>query len=299
MSWMKICLTAMVWGISWPRLVWGGSCAQLHNCYGHGKCQRDGICECYDGWGSSSDSSTMKAIDCSLRVCPSDTAWADLIHSDGTAHNLAECSNAGICNRRTGQCECFKGYSGKACQRKGCWNDCSGHGRCVSKQQAARMSSAYPVGQITSYGERRQSTNETVWDAQKEFVCVCDSSWAVGIEFGQRLESEWFGPDCSLRHCPSADNPVTRKDETICRNQTLTFTPEEGAICQVDCAGQGICDFQTGTCQCFPGFIGSDCGRRADYEEVQVVVDDGADDDYVPYVYVTDDDHPLTNTIIK
>ena len=30
---------------------------------------------------------------------------------------MAECSNAGLCNRDTGKCECFDGYTGLACQR--------------------------------------------------------------------------------------------------------------------------------------------------------------------------------------
>jgi len=38
-----------------------------------------------------------------------------------TAHALAECSNAGICNRGTGKCECFDGFEGDACQRSAWW----------------------------------------------------------------------------------------------------------------------------------------------------------------------------------
>lgn len=76
-------------------------------------------------------------------------------------------------------------------------------------------------------------------------------AWSVGLNKGERQESEWFGPDCSLRHCPSADNPRTRIDETDCSqrvnvdNQTFTTLNynralgSNGNICQVDCANQG------------------------------------------------------------
>ena len=53
------------------------------------------------------------------------------------------------------------------------------------------------------------------------YGCVCDSSWEVGLGAGQTQEPEWFGPDCSLRHCPSGDDPTTtEEDETDCSNAT-------------------------------------------------------------------------------
>ena len=49
--------------------------------------------------------------------CTADAAWTDVPTAADTAHATAECSNAGICNRNTGQCECFAGFEGDACQR--------------------------------------------------------------------------------------------------------------------------------------------------------------------------------------
>jgi len=51
------------------------------------------------------------------------------------------------------------------------------------------------------------------WDHDVTHKCVCDSSWPVGLDAGQRQLSEWFGPDCSLRRCPSGDDPYTSIDE--------------------------------------------------------------------------------------
>jgi hypothetical protein len=46
-----------------------------------------------------------------------DTAGNIAINS---AHAYAECSNKGLCDRNTGQCECLPGYDGHACQRASC-----------------------------------------------------------------------------------------------------------------------------------------------------------------------------------
>eukprot|EP01040_Poterioochromonas_malhamensis_P017625 gene17625-20314_t len=98
-----------------------------NNCSGHGTCMTDDVCKCYDNWGVglSHDSG-----DCSDRVCPYELAWVDNPDKTGDFHRYAECSNRGLCNRESGECQCFDGYEGKACQRTTCPNDCSGHGTC-------------------------------------------------------------------------------------------------------------------------------------------------------------------------
>lgn len=47
-------------------------------------------------------------------------AWVDIPTSSTVAHALAECSNQGSCDRVTGECLCYPGFEGDACQRCTC-----------------------------------------------------------------------------------------------------------------------------------------------------------------------------------
>ena len=129
-----------------------GDCSMLNFCNGHGTCiNSTSTCACYDGWGASTDITFYRAPDCSLRTCPSDRAWADVPTSATVAHSMVECSNRGTCDKTTGICKCFAGFTGVACQRNVCPNDCSGHGVCLSMRQLARSDSALPLGPNTFY----------------------------------------------------------------------------------------------------------------------------------------------------
>lgn len=54
---------------------------------------------------------------CTLGTCPYGTSWADKTTAIDTAHADAECSGAGICDSSKGECRCFDGFTGHACQR--------------------------------------------------------------------------------------------------------------------------------------------------------------------------------------
>lgn len=249
-----------------PAGVSAGACSALGDCNSHGICvAANETCQCYDGWGSESDVSHYKQADCSQRVCPSDKAWFDVPTAATTAHAVAECSNAGVCIRSTGKCDCFDGYDGDACQRLACPNDCSGHGKCVSISTYQTEQNAMPAQPNSfSYGG---SEATTTWDENKIYACVCDSSWAVGLADDETQLAEWFGTDCSKRRCPSGDDPMTTADETDCEDKKDNGATDDatatggdaGNLCHVECANRGICDYDTGKCKCFPGFYGLAC----------------------------------------
>lgn len=101
-----------------------------------------------------------------------------------SAHEYAECSNAGICNRKTGICDCFEGFEGAGCQRMKCpkgidGNDCSGHGICQSLNRIARKNFE------SKYG---------LWSKDIIQGCICDAGF--------------YGFDCSFRTCKHGLDPL-------------------------------------------------------------------------------------------
>jgi hypothetical protein len=127
-------------------------CVMQNNCNGHGVClQVTSTCACFPGYGADTDVTFYRAPDCSMRTCPAGKAWADVPSNENTAHQLTECSNRGTCNRLTGECMCFDGFTGAACNRNRCPNDCSGHGQCISIKRMAQMSNALPLAPNTYY----------------------------------------------------------------------------------------------------------------------------------------------------
>jgi hypothetical protein len=141
-----------------------------------------------------------------LGECPYGTAWADTPIYTDTAHQSAECSNYGICDRSTGKCQCFNKFSGPACERGNwsvllyilsqlktlrknsfliarCPNDCTGHGICSTINEATYfMGSDYDSRKL--YGGDGYGPSYSNWDSQSITICEC--------------EDGYFGPDCSL-----------------------------------------------------------------------------------------------------
>jgi hypothetical protein len=126
-----------------------GSCVELSNCNGHGQCTLYNKCICNEGWGATDDITGYRAPDCSAKVCPHGVSWGDMPLTTGEVHRDAECSDRGICNRVSGTCTCEKGFEGKACQRRGCFNDCSGHGQCMTMERLAKQRTAQPLSKTT------------------------------------------------------------------------------------------------------------------------------------------------------
>merc|ERR1719506_2992242 len=96
-----------------------------------------------------------------------------------------ECSNKGICDRKSGTCDCFDGYEGTACVRASCPNDCSGHGTCETIKELAEMkgydstagdvATTTPVGNVMDFDTAiEESYAYDLWDQDKTMGCKCD-----------------------------------------------------------------------------------------------------------------------------
>ncbi|ETW07562.1 hypothetical protein H310_02049 [Aphanomyces invadans] len=174
------------------------SCANM--CSGHGTCGMSNKCTCDAQWNV--------VPDCSRHVCPSGVAWVDKASAPNGAHaTVMECSNRGICDYSKGSCICAEGYTGDACQRMRCPNDCSGRGQCLTLSTLARL-----------YGPQTPATGlgpiYTNWEKDSIMSCYCDMGFT--------------GPDCSMRMCPKNDDPLTTSQ--VYRSIALTVSASSLAL---------------------------------------------------------------------
>lgn len=176
-----------------------------NSCSGHGTCMTDDVCECYDNWGSglSHDSG-----DCSDRICAFEIAWVDSPDIKGRHHKYLECAGKGICDRTSGECNCFNGFEGKACARAACPNDCSGHGVCefIEDLPFGATWNDYDDPFNNTFGTQPLFSDDAVtftyplWDKTKSTKCVCDATYG--------------DLDCSKRLCPYGTDVLDTKDDT-------------------------------------------------------------------------------------
>merc|ERR1712159_785214 len=191
----------------------GGAASAVcpNQCSGHGTCGADDVCTCYQNWGMADE----EGGDCSEMNCPYEFAWVDTPDNTGRFHKYMECSGKGLCDRSTGECECFEGYTGKGCQRMTCPNDCSGHGTCEYIEELSfgsvpgqywggyrahhvtHKTVAYGYDGIYTTAKTFSANAAELWDNHKSMACVCDAGW--------------IDVDCSRRMCPKANDVMDER----------------------------------------------------------------------------------------
>jgi hypothetical protein len=178
----------------------GSASARCDNsCSGHGTCNFDEVCECFDNWGIGMG---LESGDCSERICPFELAWVDTPDEHGNTHKYAECAGKGICDRDSGECECFEGYEGKGCQRSSCPSLCSGHGTCEYIEDLTYSGEILDVdGDLNVWNDARESFAYRGWDKHKVRGCVCDAQYA--------------DVDCSKRMCPYGTDVLDTRDNLV------------------------------------------------------------------------------------
>jgi len=149
-----------------------------------------------------------------------------------TAHQFIECSARGTCDTGSGRCSCFEGFSGDACQRATCPNQCSGHGVCQSLQRF-----------VKDIGEPG-IMYENAWDSNNVMSCLCDAGYR--------------GPDCSFTECPSGGDPMGGPNGFGVNDQADMTDAR-------DCSGRGTCDYSSGSCLCYSGYHGERCESQTTF----------------------------------
>jgi len=176
----------------------------------------------------SADSNTADPTDGSHAL----TAATITVAQNNEGHFYRECSNKGICDRKSGECDCFDGYTGSACQRTTCPNDCSGHGTCeYMRELADGKRIAAPDAPAPTIGNRMMACTTLIADTDNDGDMdivrndgTCGwiegdaddnhgtqySLWDEESQMGCRCDAGYSGPDCSSKKCPLGDDPLTR-----------------------------------------------------------------------------------------
>jgi hypothetical protein len=211
----------------------GYAAAECPNaCSGHGTCGAKDSCSCYQNYQGN---------DCSERTCYFGIAHVDSpkgdLNADGLVsgplttvvtgsevypwgtteqypnananegHFYMECSNKGICDRKSGTCDCFDGYTGTACARAACPNDCSGHGTCESIKELAEMRSFDTNAHHASATRAANSNNGQDYNAAIEESYSYDL-WDSDKTMGCKCDPVYYGADCSLKKCKYGVDPL-------------------------------------------------------------------------------------------
>merc|ERR1719261_956461 len=166
-----------------------------------------------------------------------------------TAHYYMECGNKGICDRKTGECECFEGYEGAGCKRASCPNDCNGHGTCEHIKTLA----AWDYDNMYD-----------LWDAEMTMGCSCDPGY--------------YGADCSFRYCKMGIDPLYVDDASTARVETTDFTLTGVGSHALDSKIEGTYAIK------FYDVFGEDYKT----DPILVSIDDGVEDPTLEAGYVAD-----------
>ena len=195
--------------------------------YDTSKVKKDS-CTCFVKTEGGKRVYAFTGADCSLMTCPYGQSWDAAPHASNQHTIMRECADRGLCNRKTGTCECFSGYEGKGCRRTTCPNDCSDHGVCKTSHEITKLLSENSAWATFSEFDYTTIKYDVAWDASSIRGCECDAGFR--------------GPDCSIKEAPSLADPMGGPGS------------ESGRVC----SGRGHGD-ENGECTCFSGFFGNAC----------------------------------------
>jgi len=98
--------------------------------------------------------------------------------------------------------------------------ECNGHGQCLPMQDLAHY--AFVNGVPTDYTYGATPNDPKTWDYDVVHGCLCDKGWE--------------GSDCSMRSCPTGDNPDSPGLREIHRFSCNRIKDKEAQFYNVDTA---------------------------------------------------------------
>ena len=229
------------------------------------------------------DPTNVSTGDCAFRICPFAVPRA-AAGNTSLFRYPRECGSAGVCDRSTGECMCFTGYTGKGCGRITC--PTSGH---VPRAETILREFISPIPESMTH----LSPGEADWLSQESDVDVATRTEALLEALIQEAEEEedreQFG---ELDYIIFEEE----EEEIVPDVRTEPSVSVEDTGPGDECSGHGTCEYirelrndlgddlkltggkpttdqyqhrnlqgksQSRGCRCDPGWKGVDCGRRA------------------------------------
>jgi len=228
-------------------------------CSSHGTCDyTNGKCSCFNGY---------HGFACQNKECPT---------KDGRICNLQGlCHTADVSEDKQGSCECKFPWYGEACQYK----------RCPTSDARPAI---VPWGMASS----EHTHYQVVKDAVPVWGYECDGHGACNADTGKcTCEHLWYGESCHMKLCPLV-NGKTCNQQGYCRTTDQSDDNVGTCVCtwpyfghdcgkkhcpasssnsdfswhgvhrQQECDGHGLCNYDTGRCNCDHGYGGLDCSMK-------------------------------------
>merc|ERR1711871_1749799 len=210
---------------------------------------------------------TVNELDSEYQRLGKDFAAGDAVllgdYAQDEGHFYMECSNQGLCDRKTGLCECFDGYTGRACQRQACPEDCSGHGVCLTVDQLRRHDmTKLSFTCTTTRNDKTVTCDSNLWDSKMrpgDYVKIGNFP-PMKIDTITGTDDSGSNINYNVTHFVSTTD--THKSDTFELvnefPETLTYGTE---VWQVH--DYRLWDSQKNrACKCDPQYTGFDCSER-------------------------------------